>query len=274
MSRMIRLGLVCGLLSLFLVGGFLLAFAHEGPSDPYLATQTGAIESVASQVAGREVALERTGADSLGFSDYRDSATGDIYIVDDKSGQVVFYGSITASDRSAQGGAAGEAKYLTDGQVRRIALELASERFPRWLGHNLIVEYRSEGIRTDGSEHKTIRCTFKEYRYGLPTCNFLELTLNAETGELIGFLQSDGPIELDMSRAAMSDRDAIEVVAKAAHMPVHTVKESERMVWRAPSTREPHLVLRVVLETGDQYFGARAEGFVDLHTGELLSLGM
>jgi len=274
MSRTFRVGLMCGLASLFLVWGLLLAFARDDSPPVDQASETRAIQVAVSQMVGRDVALEWTGADSLGFSEYRDKATGDICIVDDKSGQVVVYASITASGKSAQEGVVGEAECLTTEQVRRIALELASDRFPRWLGHNLIVEYRSEGIRTDGSEHKTIRCTFKEYRYGLPTCNFLELTLNAETGELIGFLQSDGPIELDMSRTAMSDRDAIEVVAKAAHMPVHTVKESERMVWRAPSTREPHLVLRVVLETGDQYFGAKAEGFVDLHTGELLGLGM
>lgn len=144
----------------------------------------------------------------------------------------------------------------------------------KWSQCEPTLEIREVGATVEGSRISEARVVFREYLEGIPTCNFVELTMDPVRGSIAGVLVSDGSIGVSKTTPTVPAERAVDTFEDATDMIGAKVVTSELFVWRLPSSDEAHLTWHIVLQTGsDEAFGATARGYVDALTGEVLFYG-
>lgn len=232
------------------------------------------VSTSVSAFSGRTVdLLESTrtagSVEQFGMKTYVDARSGDEYVVDDR-GVLKSYVHVPALRRSD-----GKQAKLTDDNITAIAKSFAAARFGDIdLGSSRIaIERKVAGVAADGTQADQVVATITEYREGVPSCNFVRMLLDPETGEVLLVNHDAGALPTDLEPTVTSESAAAQVAA-ALKMPVYSSRTAELRMWRAPGSHDACLVWRVTLRTGDSSFGARGFGIVDAHSGKLLAFGL
>jgi hypothetical protein len=209
---------------------------------------------------------------TTGLTRFRDTETEDEYLVDDR-GVVKSYVNARAL-RSKRVSTA--SSRLSEAALEASARDYVASHLPEFdlSASRVTVEERAVGQNADGSpcEYETV-VLFTQHARGIPTCNYVRLTMDPTMGETLTLNHDSGPLP-DSASASVTGESARAKVADRLEMPVHTLKRQELQMWRDPSSHAVRLIWRVEMRTGSGDFGAEGVGIVDAQTGELLRVDL
>lgn len=230
------------------------------------------IEQQASALAGQDVLLEKHVGDpefDRRIAGYTDVKTGDAYLVDEFTRQVVAFHDISSLEALYEGQAR---QTLSEQELESAARQYLSARLPgRWGDCAAEVDMWRVGDTAEGASVTEARVTFRKYVGDVATCSFVELTLNPEDGTVAAVLVSDGSVEVPTTSPKIPVETATRSLVEAVEMFGSRVELAELIIWRLPETGDAHLTWHVILQTGDGVTeGAMAEGYVDAMSGEVL----
>jgi len=109
---------------------------------------------------------------------------------------------------------------------------------------------------------------FFEYVGEVQGPNFMTLTYDAQTGNLLSMVQNVEKIDVGLE-PIVSRHDAIEIAKESVRMPISEADSAELQVWANPNDVQ-RLRWNVRLHTGDSEFGAQGFVQIDALSGEVL----